>query len=309
MSSAASAIWFRPSDGLPGLRSLLRRVVEVDAVAPISGHVLDAVRTGTAEVSTIGPPADLSGVAIALADDPAEVAIVPDRRGQGLGTALVRAALERQGAVWAYGDLPAARAIAHRLELRRTRVLLQLRRALAGGTVREVDGFGGVTGSQEPPGVRIRAFEPGRDEQAFLRVNARAFAAHPEQGRLDLAGLRDEMNQEWFDPAGFFLAVTDPGDELLGFHWTKIHPRDESSGSAGNGRGRAIGEIYVLGVDPDAGVRGLGTALAHAGLRHLAARELDTVMLFVEADNDRAVRLYERLGFAVHLTNVVYRPR
>lgn len=309
MSSAASGSWFRPSDGLPGLRPLLRRVVEVDAVAPVSGHVLDAVRTGTAEVSTIGPPADLSGVAIAFAGDPAEVAVVPARRGHGLGTALVRAALEHQGAVWAYGDLPAARAIADRLDLRRTRVLLQLRRSLAdAGMVQEPDGSGDGPASPQPPGVRIRTFVPGRDEQAFLRVNARAFATHPEQGRLDLAGLRDEMAQDWFDPAGFFLAVTDPGDELLGFHWTKIHPHDESSGSAGNGRG-AIGEIYVLGVDPDVGVRGLGTVLANAGLRHLAGRGLATVMLFVEADNDRAVRLYERLGFTVHLTNVVYRPR
>jgi mycothiol synthase len=273
--------------------------------------VLAAVRAGSADVlaaeqlpdrATDGdsaaarPAGSAAGYAVAIATDPAEVAVDPAARGRGIGTALVRAAVERQGAVWAYGDLPPARAVAARLHLTRTRVLLQMRRPLP------VEAAPG----ELPAGVRIRTFRPGRDEPAFLTVNARAFATHPEQGRLDLAGLRDEMNQDWFDPAGFFLAVTDPGDRLLGFHWTKVHRLDRSGGPAGESG--PIGEIYVLGVDPDAGVRGLGTALTDAGLRYLAERGLHTVMLYVEADNDRALRLYERAGFTVHLTNVVYRP-
>ncbi len=80
--------------------------------------------------------------------------------------------------------------------------------------------------------MRLRTFVPGQDEEAFLAVNARAFAWHPEQGRLDLAGLRGEMAQEWFDPAGFFLAVTtgDGPEQVLGFHWTKVHPTDPNPG-------------------------------------------------------------------------------
>lgn len=272
------------------VHALVDRAVQVDGVAPISGHVLDAVRTGQAQIL---PAADgpRTGVAVALARDPAEVVVDPAARGRGIGAELVQSAIERQGAVWAYGDLPAARVVATRLDLRPTRVLLQLRRT------RPIDTAPAVT----PDGVRIRTFEPGRDEAAFLRVNARAFATHPEQGRLDLAGLRDEMAQDWFDPDGFFLAVTDPGDDLLGFHWTKEHPHDPDTSGP-------VGEIYVLGVDPDAGVRGLGGVLAQAGLRHLAGRGLATVLLYVEQDNDRAVRLYRRLGFEVHRTNIVYRP-
>jgi mycothiol synthase len=302
--------WVRGTDLAGAVVALADRVAGADGVAAISGHVLTAVRSGGADVlpATVLPatvpaadvlaagaefPAGAAGYAVAIAGDPAEVAVDPTARRRGIGTALVRAAVERQGAVWAYGDLPAARAVAARLQLRRTRVLLQMRCALP------VE----PTGGRLPPGVRIRTFEPGRDDEAFLTVNARAFATHPEQGRLDLAGLREEMSQEWFDPAGFFLAVTDPGDELLGFHWTKVHGR-----SAGPGETGPIGEVYVLGVDPDAGVRGLGTVLTDVGLRHLADRGLRTAMLYVEADNDRARRLYERAGFVVHLTNVVYRP-
>jgi len=67
-----------------------------------------------------------------------------------------------------------------------------------------------------------------------------------------------------------------------------------------------MGEVYVLGVDPAAHGRGLGRVLTLAGLHHLAGRGLDTVLLYVEADNAPAVRVYEKLGFAVHTADVMY---
>jgi mycothiol synthase len=97
------------------------------------------------------------------------------------------------------------------------------------------------------------------------------------------------------------------GDRVLGFHWTKIHHTDSTPGPGG--RQGPIGEVYVLGVDPDAGVRGLGGPLTATGLDYLAKRGLDTVMLFVEGDNERAIKLYERYGFSTFLTNVVYARR
>ena len=288
--------WARGADLAGPILALADRVAHADEVAAISGHVLAAIRAGTADVLPADEPAGgaAAGYAVAIAGDPAEVAVDPDARGRGIGTALVRAAIERQGAVWAYGDLPAARTVADRLHLVRSRVLLQMRRALPAGP----------GGGPLPSGVRIRTFRPGRDDEALLGVNARAFATHPEQGRLDLAGLRDEMSQDWFDSDGLFLAVSDPGDRILGFHWTKVHERAAGATEATY----PIGEVYVLGVDPDAGVRGLGTVLTDAGLRYLADRGLSTVMLYVEADNERALRLYRRAGFVVHLTNVAYRP-
>ncbi len=182
-----------------------------------------------------------------------------EHRREGLGTELLHTALARIPAVWAHGDLPAARSLASRAGLVRTRELLQMRRPLTREWAAEQVAAAGVA-----DGVRLRTFVPGQDEEDFLGVNARAFEWHPEQGRLDLAALHAEMAQPWFDPAGFFLAV-DRNDRVLGFHWTKVHP----------GHPLALGEVYVLGVDPLATVdgvpvRGLGAPLLAAGLNHLA---------------------------------------
>ena len=285
--------------------ALAGRAAVTDGVAAISGHVLDALDAGGVDAVLLREQdGSVVGVAVATGADPGEVVVDPVARRQGHGSALVSAALDRQGAVWAYGDLPAAAAVARRLDLARGRVLLQMRRS----------GPGPALDGRMPAGVRLRTFVPGQDEEAFLGVNARAFAWHPEQGRLDLAGLQAEMAQDWFDPAGFFLAVTDQPageptdqgrpDRVVGFHWTKIHPEDPNPGPAGPVG--PIGEVYVLGVDPAAGIRGLGTPLTAAGLDYLTGRGLHTVMLYVEGDNDRARRLYERFGFTTVLTNSVY---
>ena len=154
-----------------------------------------------------------------------------------------------------------------------------------------------------PAGVDVRPFEPGRDEDAFLAVNAEAFAHHPEQGGMRRADLDERMAEPWFDPAGFFLATDETG-RLLGYHWTKVHPAP-----AGDGAG--VGEVYVVGIAPHAQGMGLGRALTLTGLHHLRDRGLTEVLLYVEADNAPAVAVYSRLGFthAAPDTHVMYRRR
>jgi mycothiol synthase len=219
----------------------------------------------------------------------AELIIAPHARGHGLGRALVRAALaaaEEIGdgglEVWSHGDHPAAAALARSWGFERTRVLHRLRRTLAAA----------LPAVELPDGVSIRAFVPGQDEDAWLRVNARAFATHPEQGRMTLADLRMRMDEPWFDPAGFLLAVRGP--DLVGFHWTKVHPD-------------GLGEIYVLGVDPDAAGLRLGLPLAVAGLLSLRDRGVADAMLYVDESNPKAMRLYDKLGFTPWTTDVTYR--
>ncbi|MEV7346025.1 mycothiol synthase [Streptomyces sp. NPDC093544] len=217
----------------------------------------------------------------------AELVVHPAHRGRGHGRALGAALLAESGKrlrVWAHGGHPAARHLAQVLGLTLFRELRQMRRPLTGLDLPE---------PKLSDGVHVRAFVPGRDDAAWLAVNAEAFAHHPEQGSLTQRDLDDRMAEPWFDPSGFFLAFRD--GELIGFHWTKVHAEEQ------------IGEVYVVGVRPGAQGGGLGKALTTIGLRHLAAQGLPTAMLYVDADNKAAVTVYERLGFHTHETDLMYR--
>ncbi|MGP2436749.1 mycothiol synthase [Streptomyces sp. JW3] len=217
----------------------------------------------------------------------AELVVHPSRRGQGHGRALGSALLAASGKrlrAWAHGGHSAARHLAQVLGMTLFRELRQLRRPLDGLDLPE---------PVLPDGVTVRAFVPGQDDTAWLAVNAAAFAHHPEQGSLTQRDLADREAEPWFDPAGFFLA--ERNGELVGFHWTKVHAAD------------GLGEVYVVGVRPDAQGGGLGKSLTTIGLRYLAGRGLPTAMLYVDADNSAAVSVYERLGFTTYETDLMYR--
>ena len=227
-----------------------------------------------------------------------ELVIHPAGRGRGLGLALARALLaQRDGAqvcVWAHGDLPAARRLAAAAAFSRARALWQMRRPLRDPLPPAVP----------PAGVSFRTFRPGADEDAWLRVNARAFASHPEQGQWVSADLDRREQEPWFDPAGFFLAERD--GRLAGFHWTKVHAPQPESAAAAPGQPGPVGEVYVVGVDPAAQGGGLGRALTLAGLHYLRERGLPEVMLYVDEANTAAIRLYASLGFAHSGTDVMF---
>jgi mycothiol synthase len=141
-----------------------------------------------------------------------------------------------------------------------------------------------------PPGVEVRSFVPGKDDAAWLTVNNRAFADHPEQGGWVEATLERRMAEPWFDPKGFLLAFD--ADGLAGFCWTKVHPATDADPE--------LGEIFVIGVDPSRQGSRLGKALVVAGLSYLADGGIRTGMLFVDGDNEAALRLYASLGFTTH---------
>lgn len=240
---------------------------------------------------------DVIGYAQAVWEGHGQVAALvvdPAHRRRGLGVALwqtLTAQATTPLRVWASGNSPAAGALAARLGLSAVRTLLVLGRSLSGD----------LPATTPPPGITIRTFRSG-DEDGWLAVNARAFATHPEQGAMTRSDLDERMAQPWFDPDGLFLAVrrspAGPGtavtDEVVGFHWTKREP------------GSTTGEVYVIGVDPAAGIRGLGTPLLGTGLRHLRDSGATAVELYVEADNAPALSLYRRYGFTPVTADVMY---
>lgn len=221
-----------------------------------------------------------------------DLAVHPDSRGKGVGTALARLALAGTSRVeaWSHADHPAAAKIAAKLGIPRERELRIMSRPTALPLAEPVI----------PAGVRIRTFKPS-DEAALLEVNAHAFATHPEQGHMSSEDFRERVNEAWFNAEGLFLAVPeDPTDtSILGFHWTKVHV-DENP---------PYGEVYVVATNPKAAGRGLGNLLTNVGLRYLATQGVDEVILYVDGDNLNALAVYDRQGFTTRRTEVQYRGR
>jgi mycothiol synthase len=187
---------------------------------------------------------------------------------------------------WSHGNHPAAAALAARAGFDRVRDLWVMRRRMS------------MLLPAMPPGsaVRVRSYRDA-DRDELLRVNAAAFASHPEQGAMDAADLARRMAEPWFSAAGLLVAESrDSPGSLLGFHWTKRHSD-------------ALGEVYVVGVDPATQGRGVGRLLTLAGLHHLTGLGVAEVLLYVESDNAPAVRTYAGLGFthADTDTHVMYR--
>ncbi len=185
--------------------------------------------------------------------------------------------------IWSHGNHPGAARLAERHGFSRARELWVMRRDMS-VPLPELPAREDLT---------VRGFEPG-DEAELIRVNAAAFAAHPEQGSMDPANLAQRMAEPWFDPAGLIVATD--GEKMLGFHWTKRHSPE-------------LGEVYVVGIDPAAQGQGLGKLLTLAGLHHLAEGGAREVLLYVESDNAPAIAVYAGLGFthADADTHVMYR--
>ncbi len=281
---------------------LAQAATETDGVAPLSEAFLLRLRHDRPDTRHFAARQDgtLLGYAqLHTTSGEAELVVHPAYRHRGIGRALLTALLEHADGpaavtsaeapgglkIWAHGDHPSATALGWSAGFRRDRTLWQLRRDLVEP----------VPAPTLPDGIRLRAYRPGADDEAWLRVNGRAFRDHPDQGRWTLDDLQVRQREAWFDPAGFLIAE-DPDGRILGFHWTKVH--DDGT--------RRTGEVYVLGVDPDAQGTGLGGALTTAGLRHLQQNGLRQVMLYVDEDNPRAVALYRRLGFTQWLTDVEF---
>ncbi|HEU4910909.1 MAG TPA: mycothiol synthase [Actinomycetes bacterium] len=299
------------ADEVRAVSHLVEAATETDGVLPLSEHVMLHLRYGgdrPVRNLLVYRGSDLVAyghldVTDQVAGASAEVVVHPAHRGQGLGRLLVQATLDESPdgrlRLWAHGEHAAAAALARTMGFQESRALWQMRRSL----------HTPLPAPALPDGVTVRTFEPGRDDEQWVRVNGAAFRDHPEQGGWTLDDLHRRLREPWFDPHGFFLA--ERGDRLVGFHWTKVHGGNGDEHPDGphahEGHGHdPIGEVYVVGVDPAEQGTGLGKALTLTGLRHLQHRGLPGAMLYVESDNEPAIRLYTALGFSRWETDVMF---
>ncbi|GAA2421748.1 mycothiol synthase [Mycolicibacterium llatzerense] len=278
------------ADHQAAIRALVAAATAADGVAPVGDQVLRELPLDRTRHLLAHDSGELVGY-LNLAPDMAEAVVAVPARRRGIGSDLIRTGLAASGPdtrIWAHGNLDAARATASALGLTAVRELWQMRRSLSA-----------LPPLSDAPGVRLTTYPGPEVDTELLRVNNAAFHWHPEQGGWTQADVDERRGESWFDPAGLFLAYDAAdlaGERLLGFHWTKIHP------------GSGLGEVYVVGVGPDAQGRGLGALLTLAGLHYLADRlgTDGTVLLYVEADNTAAVKTYQRLGFELYSADVAY---
>ncbi|RUQ23352.1 RNA degradosome polyphosphate kinase [Kocuria sp. HSID16901] len=340
-SSRYSVRLARPtSDLAEKIDDLTHTVRAHDGASPFSEQTLVELRRAAQNSEDATDPVivaaydgeKLVGVAIATApEDPdstgtVEGTVLPEYRAGGVGRNIAEFLLGNEGLgdaaaqyrVWVHGsgesaeskDYSAPLAAAHLAQVfgyTPVRELWKMRLELNPKTRAHI-----ATKAEEhsPRGpVRVRSFEDS-DAEAWVRLNARAFADHPEQGQLGVSDLRDRQKESWFRPEGFFLAESlqdsTGSPALLGYHWTKIEDQPD---------GEREGEVYAVGVSPDAQGTGLGRALTLRGMDYLAKigndgaeSPLEAIVLYVDADNQAAVALYRSLGFHPWDVDTMYAP-
>ena len=290
----------------PQVLALIAAASDHDGVPPVSEHVHLHLRHG-GDKSDTHFIAELDGKVIGYAhldltdqiEGPsAELVVHPSHRKAGIGQALLRILIETAGSrlrLWSHGDLPGAKNIAEKSGFTRVRTVIQMRRSL-NDPIPEL--------SKE---ITIRNFLPGIDNEEWIALNNRAFIDHPEQGNWTMRDLDVRTREGWFDPQGFLIA--EDNNVMTGFCWTKIHGghTHKHSHSEKEHDHDPIGEIYIMGVDPGHSGKGIGRAVTIAGLRHMRYQGIFSAMLYVDADNIGAIKLYQSLGFTEWGRDVLYR--
>ena len=277
------------------LGQLITHARDIDGAPPFSDQSLVDYRTAARELVAIDEiAAALVTQSVASAPAEAEFVVDPDARTRGHGTALLEQLLSRSPAgllVWAHGDHPAARALAASHGLSPVRELLHLSRVLEESTATAVASPRGTT--EAGGSLELRGFRTGHDEAAWVALNGLIFASHPEQGSVSDSDLELLESESWFD-ADNFLLLSD-SDDLIGYCWVKVE--------------RDSGEFYVVGVHPDRHGEKLGSLLFEAGLARLRELGIHHAHLYVEGDNEPALRLYRSRGFEVDSIDIQYRSR
>lgn len=277
------------------VREMVERSATHEGQSPIGEHKFLRLQEGERDTFGLLARCDgaVSGYANATQFPPigglprrvaAELVVDVPFRGRGIGRQLLerlvteaRAGGAERFDLWAHHADPACSWLADALQMYVGRALWQFSVRLDSVPQQQRT-------EPRPEGVSIRTFVPGRDEDALVAVIRAAFPDHPENGSWTRDELDQRAEQAWFDPSALLVAERADG-LLLGLHWMKL------------ASGEDAGEVYMLGVTPDAQGQGLGRVLLLEGLEEMRRRGVGVAYLYVETDNDAAIRLYRQAGF------------
>ncbi|QIM17231.1 mycothiol synthase [Leucobacter insecticola] len=301
---------------LTAARELVRVAEEHDGVSPVSDQAMLAAAQGERVLRAFGRETASGVVSTRFtrstgegesprstggAEDPVAIGIVgdgeldlvvhPDHRGHGIGSAALKQLLAHEPGTlkaWAHGENPAAEALLTRAGFAPVRSLFRM--ALDPALLpRDGRDPAALT---PPAGFQLRTFTAGNqaDIDAWVTVNAAAFATHPEQGRITAADFRLVAEEPWFNPDDLFLLAA-PGGALAGSTWIKTLPTEPETPPET--------ELYAIGIHPDYAGHGLGRFLLDVTLARMAEHHPGRVTLYVDGENERAVKMYEAAGFTV----------
>jgi mycothiol synthase len=152
-----------------------------------------------------------------------------------------------------------------------------------------------------PAGIRLRTFDPERDAETVWRVDDAASRDHwgYTEGRLE--EFLHWMEKPHMRPELWLLAEEEQSGQVVGLGLNMIDPDWIAQ------TGRQEGYVDTLAVLREHRHKGLGTALVAQSLRALHEAGMEAAHLHADAENlTGAVRLYERAGFCVRKTSIVY---
>ncbi len=279
------------------IQNLLNYCAEVDGINPFSEHAILHMQYGkethVQHFSCFEKKKLVAYGHVDLSDQVSgpniEVAVNPEYRRHGVGKKLIEKLVEnlesRPIRLWAHGLNTGAAALAKSCGFTQVRTLWQMRRSL----------IKPIPNPQFPNDITLKIFNMNTDTSSWLECNRISFADHPEQGQWTEESLHQRFSENWFNPNGLKVATFE--EKIVGYVWTKV---DAANADA------KLGEIYVVGVLPEWQSKGLGKALTLEGLRNLRSQNLNSALLYVDEQNQRAISLYESIGFSHWDTDTLF---
>jgi mycothiol synthase len=222
----------------------------------------------------------------------AELVVHPKERNKGIAKLILKTIetlASKNIRLWAHGNTAAAENFATKLGYQPIREISQMQLSL-------FETFADFEFSDD---FTLTTYQGDVDNEDILKINKSAFQDLPDQAAWTAADLKLRLNESWFDPTGLAILRT-KSKVPAGYCWTKVHGHD----SHGH---KPLGELYVLAIAPEFQGLGLGKQLTLWSLHHLRTLGLSEAMLYVDAKNTKAKKIYTELGFANSGSDTLYK--